>query len=164
MPDLAVVIVSWNVRDLLRRCLASVVSDWRLVIGEWGRLPNYRAPITNHSALEVFVVDNASTDGTPEMVRREFSSVHLITNRDNLGFAAANNIALNQILHHASRIASYVWLLNPDTEVLPGATTALIAAMEAHSQVGVAGAKTPLPQWLPSAFRLPLSGTGPVGL
>lgn len=148
MPDLAVVIVSWNVRDLLRRCLASVVSDWGLV--------------TNHQSLnlEIFVIDNASTDGTPEMVRDEFPSVRLSASPKNLGFAAGNNIALRAILHetqHGIRNTQYVWLLNPDTEVCPGATAALIAAMERHPQAGVAGAKLLYPDGSlqHSAFRFP---------
>lgn len=150
MPGLAVVIVSWNVRDLLRQCLASVISDWN-------RLPNHQSP-TSHSALKVFVVDNASTDGTPEMVRNEFPSVHLIANQENLGFAAANNSALHQILtYHVSRITPYVWLLNPDTEVRPGATAALVAALDSHPEVGIAGAKLLYPDGSlqHSAFRFP---------
>jgi GT2 family glycosyltransferase len=156
-PQLAVVIVSWNVRDLLRRCLASVMSDWGLVIREWDRSPNHQSLIPNHTALEVFVVDNASTDGTPEMVRREFPSVRLIASKENLGFAAGNNLALRQISNLQSPNPKYIWLLNPDTEVLPGATAALIAALDSHPRAGVAGARLLYPDGSlqHSAFRFP---------
>jgi GT2 family glycosyltransferase len=149
MPGLAVVIVSWNVRDLLRRCLVSAIRDQETLA--------HRSPITDHS---IIVVDNASTDGTPEMVRREFPSVHLIANQENLGFAAGNNVALRAILHdtqYAIRNTQYVWLLNPDTEVRPGATAALVAALDSHPQAGVAGAKLLYPDGAlqHSAFRFP---------
>lgn len=126
--DLAVVIVSWNVRDLLCTCLHSLFAD------------------LDRSGLsaQVWVVDNASTDGTPEMVAAEFSNVRLIASRENLGFAAGNNLALKAILQdtqHATRKTQYIWLLNPDTEVLPGAMAALLSALEAKRRAAVAGAK-----------------------
>jgi GT2 family glycosyltransferase len=122
--DLAVIIVSWNVRDLLETCLRTLLDD------------------LNRSGLvaEVWVVDNASADGTPEMVAAEFSSVHLIASEENLGFAAGNNRALREI-RSPNCIARYFWLLNPDTEVLPGATAALVGALEAIPQAGIVGAK-----------------------
>ena len=123
MLDLAVAIVSWNVRDLLAICLRSLFSD------------------VEQSGLkaQVWVIDNASADGTPEMVAEAFPAVHLIASRENLGFAAGNNLALRQISN--LQVPRYAWLLNPDTEVQPGATAALLAAMEAQPQAGVAGAK-----------------------
>jgi N-acetylglucosaminyl-diphospho-decaprenol L-rhamnosyltransferase len=78
MPTLVIIIVSWNVRDLLRRCLCSV--DESLV--------------GSGIVYETIVVDNASADGTPEMLRAEFPGVRLIEPGKNLGFAAGNNIAL----------------------------------------------------------------------
>ncbi len=166
MPDLAVVIVSWNVRDLLRRCLTSVIGDWDSPL-------HHASRITHHLTAEIIVVDNASTDGTPEMVRQEFPSVHLIASRENLGFAAGNNLALRQICNLRSAICNlqsaicnlqsaictprYIWLLNPDTEVQPGATAALVAALEAQPDAGVAGAKLLYPDGSlqHSAFRFP---------
>jgi GT2 family glycosyltransferase len=141
-PDLAVVIVSWNVRELLADCLHALFDDLA------------------QSKLEavVWVVDNGSTDGSPEMVARAFPAVRLITSEENLGFAAGNNRALRAILtHHASRFTRYVWLLNPDTEVQAGATAALVSALDADPRAGVAGAKLlysdrSLQQ---SAFRFP---------
>jgi GT2 family glycosyltransferase len=128
MPDLAVVIVSWNVRDLLRACLCSLLADVE----------------RSGLAAGVWVIDNASTDGTPEMVRQEFPSVRLIASKENLGFAAGNNVALRAILQdtqHGTRNTQYVWLLNPDTELRPGATAALIAALDSHPGAGVVGAR-----------------------
>ncbi|TET51035.1 MAG: glycosyltransferase family 2 protein [Anaerolineales bacterium] len=125
MFDLAVVIVSWNVRDLLAGCLRSLFDD------------------LERSQLEaaVWVVDNASSDGTPAMVASSFPDVHLIASNENLGFAGGNNLALRQALDPVGQGPGFIWLLNPDTKVLPGATEALVAALEAHSGAGVAGAK-----------------------
>ena len=144
MPDLAVVIVSWNVRDLLETCLRCLVTDLSA-----SELP-----------ADIWVVDNGSTDGSPRRVAEAFPQVHLVASRENLGFAAGNNLAIRAILQntqHATRNTKYVWLLNPDTEVQPGATAALLAALEAHPRVGVAGARLlyadgSLQQ---SAFRFP---------
>ncbi|MGQ9709119.1 MAG: glycosyltransferase family 2 protein [Anaerolineae bacterium] len=137
--SLTVIIVSWNVRSLLEACLRSLLDDLA------------------RSGLEagVWVVDNGSSDGTPEMVARTFPTVHLIARPDNIGFAAANNQAMRAVLEDAP--PRYLWLLNPDTEVLPGATTALLHAMESHPRVGVAGAKLLYPDGTlqHSAFRFP---------
>ncbi len=115
MIALSVLIVNWNVRDLLRRCLQSVLAP---------SLPD---------ALEVIVVDNGSTDGSGEMVRTEFPQVHLIANPDNRGFTAANNQGL------AVARGRYVLLLNPDTEVVGDALTTMVAFADAHPDVGVVG-------------------------
>jgi len=140
--DLAVVIISWNVRDLLTACLRALFADLD----------------RSDTEAEVWVVDNGSADGTPEMVAREFPDVHLIVSDENLGFAAGNNVALRAILtHHAPRTTQYVWLLNPDTEVQPGATAALLSALEAHPRASVVGAKLLYPDGSlqQSAFRFP---------
>ncbi len=144
MPDLAVVIVSWNVRDLLAVCLRSLFSD------------------LDQSGLqaEVWVVDNASADGSPDMVAETFPAVHLIASDENLGFVRGNNLALDAILkdtEHGIRNTPYVWLLNPDTEVLPGATAALLAPLKADPQAGMAGPKLLYPDGSlqHSAFRFP---------
>lgn len=132
MPRLAVVIVSWNVRGLLVACLRSLFAD------------------LDRSGLEAetWVIDNGSSDGTPQIVEEAFPNVHLVASQENLGFAAGNNVALRAILEgaqdgasEATRDTPYIWLLNPDTEVLPGATAALLSALEAHPRVAVAGAK-----------------------
>src|SRR6266581_384424 len=95
-PDLEVVIVSHGAEPLLRRCLQSL-----------------RAHPPRTATMRVTVVDSGSTDGTPDMVEREFPEVHL-ERRGNIGFSAANNLVLR-----ASR-AGAVLLLNPDTEVYDG--------------------------------------------
>lgn len=143
MPHLAVVIVSWNVRELLASCLRSLFDDL-------GR----SAP-----GAAVWVVDNASNDGTSEMVAEAFPDVHLVASDRNLGFAAANNLALGALLGDSRSVSheSFVWLLNPDTEVQPGATAALLRTLDAHPRAGVVGAKLLYPDGSlqHSAFRFP---------
>jgi N-acetylglucosaminyl-diphospho-decaprenol L-rhamnosyltransferase len=114
MVDLSVVIVSWNVRDLLRQCLGTLADSHPL-------------------SLEVIVVDNASADDSVDMLRAEFPTVRLIANSDNRGFPAANNqgIAVAQ--------GRYVLLLNSDTEVVGGALATMIAFADAQPDVGVVG-------------------------
>jgi N-acetylglucosaminyl-diphospho-decaprenol L-rhamnosyltransferase len=125
MFHLAVVVVSWNVRELLAACLRSLFADVERLGLE----------------AQVWVVDNASADGTLDMVAEAFTAVHLVASQENLGFAGGNNVALREILHLSSSIPNYIWLLNPDTEVQPGATRALVAALDANPQVGVVGPK-----------------------
>jgi GT2 family glycosyltransferase len=117
---LSIIIISWNTQKLLAQCLSSIL--------------NATQPATL-AQLEVFVVDNASSDGSAEMVRARFPWVRLIQSPDNLGFAPANNVAIRQ-----SR-GRYVLLLNPDTEVLQGALETLLEFMETHPEVGAAGSR-----------------------
>lgn len=114
-PDLAVILVSYNVRDLLQRCLSILV----------GETACYRR--------EIWVVDNASRDGSAAMVAREFPGVHLIAHPRNLGFTAGNNLALRRIR------ARHVLLLNPDSEPRPGALDALVAHADAHPRQAIVG-------------------------
>jgi hypothetical protein len=118
--DLSVIIVSWNTKDLLESCLRSLFASLE---AERARIP----------AAEVWVVDNASEDGSPEMVRREFPQVRLIENRENVGFARANNQAIRECR------GRWVCLLNSDTRVLPGAFTALTTALKADPRLGMVG-------------------------
>lgn len=115
--ELSIVIVNWNTRELLAKCLESIRSC--PPVGEY----------------EVWVVDNASTDASVEMVREQFPEVRLIDNDQNMGFARANNQAIGQ-----SR-GRYVLLLNPDTEVKQGALEKLVKFMDTHPQAGAAGAR-----------------------
>lgn len=115
--DLSVIIVNWNVRDLLRGCLRSL----------------YDGP--QGVTFEIFVVNNDSTDGSPEMMRREFPHVHLIQNVKNLGFARANNQAMKLSQ------GRYLLLLNPDTLILHDAVTKMVRFMDDHSEVGALGPK-----------------------
>lgn len=124
--ELAIVIVNWNGRDLLARCLRSIGAH---------------AADIDHL---VYVVDNGSTDGSREMLRAEFPHVLLDDNARNLGFGGGNNLALRRLLALGESVPpqspEYVLLLNPDTEVEPGALQALLGFMRARPHVGVAGA------------------------
>lgn len=117
--ELDICIVSWRTRDLLRACLQSLAGE--------------------DEAVRVIVVDNASGDGTVEMVESEFPTVHLVANRENVGFAAANNQALR-----ASE-AAFALLLNPDTEVRPGALGALLEVFGEEPRAGAVAAQLLLP-------------------
>jgi GT2 family glycosyltransferase len=115
--DLSIVIVSYNTRDMLRDCIASL------------------AAATDGIAAETWVVDNCSPDASADMVATEFPAVHLVANRENVGFARANNQALSQASGRHSVI------LNPDTECRPGALTTLVRYLDAHPHVGAVGPK-----------------------
>jgi N-acetylglucosaminyl-diphospho-decaprenol L-rhamnosyltransferase len=114
----SVIIVSWNTRELLQACLASL----------------YQSLLTiENEQLEVWVVDNASSDGSAQMVHDIYPQVNLIVNTQNPGFGQANNQAIRE------SSGDYVWLLNPDTEVLSGAIEALITYLELHPESGAVG-------------------------
>ena len=115
--DVSIVIVNWNAKDYLRICLKSIADE----------TPNLN--------VEVFVVDNASADGSAEMVREEFPGVRLIANADNKGFAAANNQGMRQ-----SR-GRYVLLLNPDTVILENAIEKSVAFADRTPRAGVVGCR-----------------------
>lgn len=125
--DLAVVIVSYNVSALLRRCLETVLAS------------------TGDVTFEVIVVDNASADDTVEMVGREFPQVRLIANRENVGYPAGNNQGLRMLGVCDEPYPRYALLLNPDTEVPPHCFAEFVAYMDAHPDVGVLGPKLVLP-------------------
>ncbi len=134
--DLSVVVVSYNVRDLLRACLRSVRDSLALSPG---------------LTAEVWVVDNASSDGSAAMVAREFPEVRLIARSVNPGFAEANNTAIRQ---SAGR---HVLLLNPDTVVLRDALGQAVRFLDEHPSVGVVGARLLNPDGTRqhSCFRFP---------
>jgi GT2 family glycosyltransferase len=123
--DLAIVIVSYNTRELLADCLASVYTGLK------------------RSGLEgqVWVVDNGSADGSPEMVRQRFAAVRLLALRDNLGFAAGNNAALREIDPGHNLAPRHVLFLNPDTLILEDALGALVRLLDSATDVGAAGAR-----------------------
>lgn len=114
--ELSVIIVNWNTRELLAGCLESVLAT------------------THGLNYEMLVVDNASSDGSAEMVRQRFPQVRLIENDRNVGFAKANNQAI--------QVSSgrYVLLLNSDTRVHPGALQTLVTFMDRQAGCGAAGA------------------------
>jgi hypothetical protein len=115
MVDLAIAIVNWNTKDLLKACLRSIFDQ------------------TRGLDYQVWVVDNASSDGSVEMVKGEFPQVRLIENMTNVGFTKANNQVLRQ-----SR-GKYVLLLNSDTQVIGNAIKELFDFMEAHPEAGAGG-------------------------
>lgn len=115
--DLSVVVVSWNTRALLSKCLTTLKSE----LDSLG--PNFQS--------EVFLIDNNSADGSAEMAAAEHPWVNLTANKENLGFARANN--------QAFRVAKgrLVLLLNPDTEVQPGAIAVLIDFIDSHPDAAI---------------------------
>jgi GT2 family glycosyltransferase len=145
MVDLSVVIVSWNVCELLERCLVSMLGG--------ASAEGTTAGLATRS--EVFVVDNGSTDGSVQMVRDTFPSVRLIVNVENRGFAAANNQAI------AQATGRYVLLLNPDTEVVGAALRTMVAFGDAHPDVGAVGPQLLFPDGSvqPSRYRFPTVAT-----
>lgn len=114
---LSILIVNWNTRDLLRKCLRSIEDN----------LPS--------EPVETIVVDNASSDGSAEMVRSEFPNVHLIASDKNLGYAAGNNLAF------ASASGEMLLTLNPDTEFVDASLDRAIAVMHSNPRFGALGAR-----------------------
>ncbi len=123
MPTLSVVIVSWNVRALLRRALTSTCQSWGARAG-----------------LELIVVDNGSTDGSVAMLQQEFPDVELITNTTNRGFSGANNQGL------ARARGDYLLLLNPDTEIVGDALPRMVDYMGSRPRVGMLGPQLRFPE------------------
>ncbi|WKZ29522.1 MAG: glycosyltransferase family 2 protein [Patescibacteria group bacterium] len=148
MVDVSIVIVNYKTRGMVRQGLKSL------------RLARIRLN------YEVFVVDNASGDGLPELVRAEFPEVRLIALDRNVGFAAGNNAAMRKAK------GKYVFVLNPDALVPEGAIESMYAYMEAHPDIGVLGPKLVRPDgtrqesvhrfptpWIPIYRRTPLGKT-----
>jgi GT2 family glycosyltransferase len=131
-PMLSIVIVGWNCADEVGACLESV----------------FRHPPS--TAFEIIYVDNASTDGSADRVRRAFPSVRLIANARNAGFQRANNQAL------AASGGSEILLLNPDARVLPGSLDALFGFLRATPEAGAASPRCVSPdgrvQWTTAPF------------
>ena len=114
-PTVSVVIVNWNSRELLRGCLASLPWD------------------SDDIRLEAIVVDNGSSDGSPEMVETQFPQVRLIRNEDNLGFVMANNQGLR------AATGDFLFMLNSDTEVQAGAIERLVEVVASDPHIGAVG-------------------------
>jgi GT2 family glycosyltransferase len=123
MPELRldIVIVSYRCRTLLRDCLKSL------------------SAFPPAGGARIWVVDNASEDGTPAMVREEFPEVELIASDENLGFSKANNLAIRR------GSAPYVLALNPDTLMTGGALDQMLELMEQKPEVGISGCRLELP-------------------
>ena len=118
MADLSIIIVNWNTRQLLDGCLASIYGE------------------TKNINFEIFVVDNASSDGSAEMIKEKYPAINLIINKKNCGFAAANNQAIKEAQ------GKYILILNSDTIILDGALNKLLDVLRSRPEVGILGAKT----------------------
>ncbi len=114
---LSIVIVNWNTRDLLRSCLASI----------------YEFPPAR--PFEVIVVDNASTDGSADMVGEQYPQIRLIRSAINTGFARGNNLGIAEVS------GSYCLILNPDTEIRRESLDAACAVLEQNPMVAGVGAR-----------------------
>lgn len=131
--DISIVIVSWNTSDVLRNCLQSVYKQ------------------AGAASFEVTVIDNSSSDGSCEMLKREFPQVILIKNSENRGFAAANNQGM------AVSKGRYVLLLNSDTIILDNAIAKTISFADTHPEAAVVGCKVLNPDrsLQPTCFMFP---------
>lgn len=119
---LAFVVLTFNTRDLLRNCLVSVSEEC--------------ASLANSIPSRVIVVDNASSDGTAEMVRDEFPAVHLMVNSENLGPAKGFNLGIAKALEDSDPVV----VMNSDVVILPGTVETMLAFLAAHPEVdGVSG-------------------------
>ncbi|MHB1133320.1 MAG: glycosyltransferase family 2 protein [Chloroflexota bacterium] len=133
--DLTAVIVSYNTRELLRRCLITA----------------YAAAAADGLSLEVVVVDNASADGSAAMVATEFPGAALVANERNFGFAAASNAGLRQAQ------GRWLLLLNPDTELRAGALAVMLATVVSDARAACVGPSLVYGDGSPqhSCFRFP---------
>lgn len=130
-PLVSVIILNWNQKGYTLRCLDSLLK-------------------TKYKPLEIILVDNGSTDGTVEEVRKKFPKVKILANKRNLGYAKGNNQGFKQ-----SR-GEYILLLNNDTEITPNLVERLVEAMELDKQIGVAQAKI---YWMSDRSKNDLVGT-----
>ncbi|MBE2271608.1 MAG: glycosyltransferase family 2 protein [Anaerolinea sp.] len=115
---ISIIIVSWNVAELLAACIESILAG------------------QGDLSLEIIVVDSASSDHTVAMLRDRFPQVKLLAQTENVGFTRGNNIGL------AAARGDYLFLLNPDTEIVGSALAVLRDYMDAHPDVGMVGTHT----------------------
>jgi GT2 family glycosyltransferase len=120
-PQVSIVIVSWNVADLVEGCLGSIVKH------------------SSDIPIQVIVVDNASKDDTVQRLRKNYPWVQVIANKANIGFARANN----QALKHVN--GAFVFLLNPDTTLGEGTLNAMMGLLQSHPDVGMVGPRIMFP-------------------
>ncbi|MBM3707304.1 MAG: glycosyltransferase family 2 protein [Actinobacteria bacterium] len=114
---ISIIVVSFNSADLLKDCLTSLFEN----------------PLKN--SFEILVVDNASRDGSAEMVKKNFPKVRLIENNKNVGFAAANNLAIK------SSQSEYILLINSDCQVYGTSLDSMVSFMSRYEKAGIAGPK-----------------------
>jgi len=130
MNDIFILIVSWNTATLLRDCLVSLLAAC--------------GPMT----IQIIVIDNASADGSPEMVAEYFPHVTLIRNTENVGFARANNQGI------AMAKGRYALLLNSDTILPPSSLVDLVAFLDAHADVGACSPRLLTRDCAPQAYAI----------
>jgi GT2 family glycosyltransferase len=119
--DLSIIILNYNTRDFLRRCLLSILKSKK-----------------NGFNYELIVVDNASSDDSVKMVKRRFPKIKLLVNKRNLGFSAGNNLGIKRAQ------GRFVLLLNPDTLVFPETFKVMMKFMESNPQTGAATCRVEL--------------------
>ncbi len=118
MMDLSIIIVSWNVADLLAACLTSLYAG----LGDLD--------------AEVLVIDSASSDGSAALVRERFPQATVLAQTENIGYTRGNNLGLR------TAQGRYLLLLNPDTEIVGDALPCMVAYLDAHPEVGIVGPYT----------------------
>lgn len=123
MLDLSIIIVNYNTKEFLKKCVNSLLSN-----------------ISKKINYEIIVVDNNSSDNSSEMVKKEFSQIKLISNKENIGFSKANNQGIK-----ISKESKYILFLNPDTIVNAGTIEEMINFMDNHSDAGAATCKLVMP-------------------
>ncbi len=122
MLDLSIIIVSYNTKDFLRKCLESLQKN-----------------LSKKLKVEIIVVDNNSSDDSTDMVKEKFPDVMLIANKENLGFSKANNLGIEK------SAGKYVLFLNPDTEVPQNTVEELLNFMDGHQDCAASTGKVVMP-------------------
>lgn len=130
MPDLSIIIVSWNVADLLAACLDSILAGSVVVAG------TAAGGAAQALTAEIIVIDSGSSDHTVALLREHYPQVQLLAQSENVGFTRGNNIGL------AAASGRFVLLLNPDTAVIGDALPQMVAYLDAHPNVGIVGPHT----------------------
>ena len=119
MVDLSIIIVSWNVAEILAACLDSILAN-----------------LAANQSSEIIVVDSGSSDHTTALLRERYPQIKLLAQSENLGFTRCNNIGLR------ATAGRYLLLLNPDTEVIGDALAQMVAYLDANPDVGIVGPHT----------------------
>ncbi len=115
MKDLSIIIVNWKVKDLLKKCLNSILR------------------YSDNLSIDIYIIDNNSEDGSVEMIKKDYPQIKLFALKDNQGFAKANNRALKEVN------SKYILLLNPDTELQRGSLSKIINYLDQHTDIGILG-------------------------
>jgi len=124
--DISIIIINWNVKDLLDKCLASLHNGTVAINQPQADLP----------VIEIIVVDSDSHDDSLQMIRDKYPDVRLLPQNENVGFTRGNNLGFREAQ------GRYLFLLNPDTEVIDDAIPILFNYMENNSDVGIIGTHT----------------------